>query len=158
MRQNDRAIEETVAEHLEEGRLHEALGLLNSTTSHRFTGVYRLDAATLRNVALFDRNNPDLRVGADTPLLESYCSIVAKTGEPFATDDTREDPRLTEHPARDSTLSYCGVPLDDEGGRAFGSLCHFDLVPHEGCEGALGLLERVASRLAEAARGFVGSG
>jgi GAF domain-containing protein len=112
----------------EEG-VHAALAFLNARTSHRFTGIYRLDAPMLRNVRLFDRENPSLQIGADAPLRETYCSVVGASATPFTTADTRADERLREHPARESTLAYCGVPLRSAEGTTLGTLCHFDLVP-----------------------------
>lgn len=59
------------------------LALLNARVPHRFTGVYRLDPPVLRNVRLYDRHNPRLVVGADAPLRETYCSIVAESASPL---------------------------------------------------------------------------
>lgn len=106
-----------------------ALAWLNARTRHRFTGVYRLDPPLLRSVRIFDRENPSLEVGADAPLSETYCSITSAGASPFAVSDAAGDSTLSEHPARDATRSYCGVPLRDGSGRVIGTLCHFDLVP-----------------------------
>ena len=40
--------------------LHAALGYLNERTRYRFTGLYRADPPLLRNIGLFDRENPDI--------------------------------------------------------------------------------------------------
>ena len=146
-----------VEEKLQRDDLHGVLDLLNARTSHRFTGVYRFDPPTLRNVALFDRNNPELRVGPDAPLVETYCSIVGATEASFATPDAESDPRLLEHPARDSTLSYCGVMLTAaEEEEPFGTLCHFDLVPQPVPEEEVPVLEAVAPLVARHVRGDAG--
>ena len=59
-----------VSEALRAGGLHAALALLNARTVHRFTGIYRYDGDTLRNVALFDRFAPDdVEHGADAPMV-----------------------------------------------------------------------------------------
>lgn len=137
-----------VEELLERGDLHGVLDVLNARTGHRFTGVYRFDPPMLRNVTLFDRNNPDLRVGPDTPLVETYCAVVGATESPFATPDAEEDPRLVDHPARESTLSYCGVMLETDTDPPFGTLCHFDLVPQAVPEEEIPVLEAVASLVA----------
>lgn len=137
---------------LESEGVHAALRYLNSRASHRFTGIYRVDAPTLRNLRLFDRENPMLRVGSDTPMRETYCSLVAASGEPFATADSRADPRLREHPARDSTLAYSGVPLRDETGATWGTLCHFDILPRPVPEEEIAVLEAVAPRILSALR------
>lgn len=137
-----------VEEHLSSGQLHEALRALNSQTSHRFTGVYRVDPPLLRNVALFDLHNPDLVIGDDAPLRETYCSITSAQVGPFTVTDADQDERVTDHPARESTRSYCGVPLRDQHGEPFGTLCHFDLEPKPLGEGSVELLSRVSGGFA----------
>lgn len=113
-----------------EGGLRVALGRLNARTRFRFTGVYRADPPLLRNVYLVDRENPALDVsGAVCPLDETYCAITCAREARFATRDARTDERLVAHPARQSVISYAGVPLRLAGGRAWGTLCHFDLRP-----------------------------
>lgn len=140
----------TVERLLQEGRLHEALRLINDRVEHRFTGVYRFDPPTLRNVALFDSANPDIEVGAETPLRETYCSLVGETGSPFQTGDAASDPRLSEHLARDATLGYCGAPLrTGPEEQPFGTLCHFDVVPRPIPLEELPVLEAVAAVLAD---------
>ena len=130
---------------LAERGMHAALQFLNGRTRHRFTGVYRSDPPVLRSIALFDRENPTLHLSGDiNPLRETYCSITAGTGEPFATPDAARDHRLTEHPARGTVLSYCGVPLLLDDGRPYGTLCHFDLRPRIVPAGEVPLLVRVA--------------
>jgi len=111
--------------------LHAALALLNARSRHRFTGVYRFDGPTLRNVALFDRDHPASQAGDDAPMNETYCSIVGRDRAPFVTADTTMDSRLVDHPARLTVQSYCGVLLRNEDSTPFGSLCHFDLAPVE---------------------------
>lgn len=139
---------------LAEDRLRDVLRVMNDRVEHRFTGLYRFDPPTLRNVALFDAANPEIEVGADTPLRETYCSVVGETGAPFDTGDARSDPRLEEHPARDATIAYCGTPLrtrDDEP--PFGTLCHFDVVPRQIPAGEIPVLEAVAPLIARHLRG-----
>jgi hypothetical protein len=109
--------------------LHAGLRFLNARTRHRFTGVYRFDPPMLRNLCLFDRENPTLRFGGDTPMRETYCSLVGAELSPFSTPNAGEDARLTQHPARNSVIAYCGVPLMDADGQCVGSLCHFDVRP-----------------------------
>jgi GAF domain-containing protein len=139
---------ETVEGALREGGIHSALAVLNGRTSHRFTGLYGLEPPMLRNLRLFDQENPELEVGADSPLRETYCSITGGTGAPFAAADTGQDERLLAHPARESTLAYCGVPLIDGSGAVLGTLCHFDLVPRPVQE--IEVLEAVAPVLLDA--------
>ena len=113
-----------------------ALALLNARTRFRFTGVYRLEPPMLRNVHLYDRENPSLNVSGDiNTLRETYCSIVAASSAPFDTADATVDSRLADHPARATVVSYLGVPIRSAEGRVWGTLCHFDarrrLIPLE---------------------------
>ena len=133
---------------LEAQGLHAALGFLNARTRHRFTGAYRFDPPLLRSCCLFDRENPTLRLGGDTPMRETYCSLVGHAAAPFWTNDAEWDARLAEHPARGSVLAYCGVPLRTDDGACFGTLCHFDLRPRLAPLGELPLLEHVAPLVA----------
>lgn len=137
---------------LSQSGVHGALEFLNARIPHRFTGVYRHDPPRMRNIRLYDRENPRLEVGGDVPMRESYCSIVVGRDRPFRTVDAREEELLREHPSRDSTLSYCGVPLRDSDGRALGTLCHFDLEPQDVVEAETGMLEAVMPRLVERLR------
>ncbi len=108
----------------------QALAMLNARTRYRFTGVYRVDPPTLRNLFLFDRENPALSLGGEAvPLESTYCSIVAATRAPFLVEDATTDPRLAAHPSRDSVVSYFGVPVRNADGQVFGTLCHYDVRP-----------------------------
>jgi GAF domain-containing protein len=127
-----------------------ALGYLNERTRYRFTGLYRAEPPLLHNVALFDRENPDLDgSGAVAKLDETYCSITRRTGSPFSTDDALHDARLTTHAARDSVLCYSGVPIRLGNGLAWGTLCHFDLRPRLLPPDELAVLASVAPVVAE---------
>ena len=107
-----------------------ALEYLNSRTRFRFTGVYHAEPPLLRNVFLYDRENPGLNVsGQVTPLEETYCGISLATNAPFATTDAPHDERLRLHAARDAIISYSGFPIRLAGGEPWGSLCHFDVRP-----------------------------
>ncbi|GAB3241115.1 hypothetical protein GCM10027346_36150 [Hymenobacter seoulensis] len=105
--------------------VHAALGYLNGRTPHRYTGIYRLDGDILRSEALFDRLSPDVRLGADAPLAETYCSLVGRQEAPVEILDAALDPLALgiETPV----ISYCGVLIRDQQGKAYGTLCHYDL-------------------------------
>jgi CheY-like chemotaxis protein len=124
--------------------VHEALGFLNRRAPHRFTGIYRFDGDTLRNLDLFDRLDRKAAIGLEDPMRETYGSIVRASREPFVVSDAPRDARLVEHPARGSVQSYCGVLLRHLDGTPFGSLCHFDVVPLEVARGVLDLLLHAA--------------
>lgn len=152
-----RAVLEAFRSALRAEGLHAALGVLNRRTEHRFTGVYRFAEPTLRNLLLFDRETPDVRVGADSPMEATYCSIVGEIESPFWTRDARGDARVAAHPARDEVISYCGVLLRTPEGERFGTLCHFDVRAREVPRRELSVLSAVAGlvveHLPEGARG-----
>ena len=110
---------------LQQQGVHEALGYLNHRTPHRYTGVYRFDGDMLRSEVLFDRKLPDVRTGADAPLATTYCSLVGRTEAPVQILDAAVDPQALgiETPV----ISYCGALIRDGQGKAFGTLCHYDL-------------------------------
>lgn len=79
-------LEGILSDILADSGLHQVLGFLNARTRYRFTGVYHVEPPLLRNVHLFDRENPTLDCsGAVTPLDETYCSITSSRSAPFAT-------------------------------------------------------------------------
>ena len=134
---------------LDEQGLGAALALLNGRTRFRYTGVYRAEPPLLRNVRLFDRENPTLNVSGDaTPIEATYCSIVCATNAPFDTPDALRDSRLAGHPALGAVQSYCGVPLPRGGGIAWGVLCHWDPRPRLLPPGERDALRRVAPVIA----------
>lgn len=127
---------------------HAVLATLNARTRFRFTGLYRVEQPMLRNVALFDRENPMLRAaGQCSALTDTYCNIVAANALALAVADAATDGRLIGHPARGSVLSYVGVPVRDRAGRVAGTLCHWDTRPRLAPAGELVVLERVAALL-----------
>jgi len=148
---HDAAIAELERVIAEDG-IHAALRFLNARAPHRFTGIYRSDPPVLRNVQLFDRGNPALEVGEDVPLRETYCSITSAHAAPFTTADAGTDERLLDHPARESTLSYCGVPILDPSGEAVGTLCHFDVVARPIPHAEIALLQAAAPIVLQALR------
>lgn len=103
-----------------------AVVFLNSLTEHRFTVLYRFDDETLRSVCFYDSENPGMASTPDIPVMASYCVFVRDGGDTFAVSDSQHDMRVREHPKRKKIQSYCGVPLLDEDGRMFGTICHFD--------------------------------
>jgi len=136
----------TIVHALRAETLMRALAVINSRARYRFTGLYRVDGRMLRNVALFDRENPGGNAHGDVcPVSDSYCSIVAATARPFMTFDARSDERLTRHLARAAMVSYAGVPV--VSAEASGTLCHFDSRPRIIPNGELEFMESIASAL-----------
>lgn len=115
---------------LREAGIIGALRFLNGRTRYRYTGLYHVEPPFLRNVQLFDRENPALNVSGELkPLHETYCAIVRDTNDTVLIADALADARFVAHPARESVLSYCGVAIRTEDGQPCGSLCHFDVRP-----------------------------
>ncbi len=108
------------------GGIQRALEVLSARVPHRFTAVYRFDEQMMRSEAFIDRNGgpPILRL-LNVDLGHSFCQYTMRDGF-FASEDTRDDPRLDGHQAQGRILSYHGVPLTDADGKPFGSLCHYD--------------------------------
>ncbi len=127
---------------LEARGLHAALGFLNARTPHRFTGVYRFDGDTLRNVCLFDRIAPETLQGDDLSMNDAYCAIVGRTGKSLEFADARTDGRFAYKPAV-PIISYCGVLLRDAAGKPFGTLCHYDFQPCQHRSSDVPLLEAI---------------
>lgn len=142
------AIRESFEAHLRRGGLAAGLAMLNERTRFRFTGLYRVVPPELRNVALYDRENPALRLsGAVCRLTDSYCSIVHERERAFRVSDAPAEIRLHAHPARDSVQSYAGVPVRLPGGSVLGTLCHFDGRPRIMPATELSVLREVAPLL-----------
>jgi GAF domain-containing protein len=126
-----------------------ALRYVNGRTRFRFTGIFQVDPPVLRNVRLIDRENPTLNIsGAVSTLDIGYCGIACSTRAPFVTGNAREDARLQSHPARDSMVSYAGVPIRMPGGMTWGTLCHFDGRPRLIAEQEIPILEALTPLIA----------
>jgi GAF domain-containing protein len=120
---------------------------LNKLTSHRFTALYRFDGELLRNLFFFDRENPGQVSSPEIPILASYCVFVRDSGETFNVSNSEEDERVAGHPKRLQIRAYIGVPLLDEDGKMFGTICHFDVQPRPIEEENVQLMEQMAGIL-----------
>jgi hypothetical protein len=126
--------------------IHAALKYLNHRTPHQYTGIFRFDGDTLRNEVLFDRYNPQLLKGDDAPMAATYCSLVGRQEAPLEIMDAATDTRakgVIDTPV----VSYCGVLIRDVAGRAFGTLCHYDMQRCEERTTDLPLLQAAAEML-----------
>ena len=127
--------------------LRAAIAFLNSLTNQRFTSLFRFDGNTLRSVTFYDRENPDSDFCEDIPVQASYCVFVRDSGNSFATLDSRCDERVKDHPKRETVQSYCGVPLVDQHGKMYGTICHFDFQPGRVADADVELLEHMSRLL-----------
>src|SRR3954470_9222348 len=120
--------------------LFAALTLLNGTSCRRFTGVYRFEGDWVKCVLLFDRTNPDLRVGENVRWRNSYCMLTAQAGDRCEIRNSLADARLESHSARLAVQSYCAVLLYTRAGTPLGTLCQFDMKPQATPELTFGYL------------------
>lgn len=110
---------------LQQRGVHAALEYLNRRTPHRYTGLFRFDGDTLRNEVLLDRLQPSVSQGLDVPMAATYCSLVGRQQAPMTILDAATDAQAQG--VVTPVMSYCGVPVRDDQGRAYGTLCHYDM-------------------------------
>lgn len=127
---------------LEGNGMQEALRYLNARTPHRFTGVYRYDGTTLRNIVLIDQYDLDIYHGDDFPMKDAPCARVGEHGGRLVVQEFASDPRFRRSFA--PIVSYCGVLVRGPDGIPFGTVCHFDTKPCETPPNNAVLLEAVA--------------
>ncbi len=132
---------------LQRGGLPRGLEFLNSPVDHRFTGVYRLHNSMLTSVGLHDKEGEVLPAFLSVvPLEDSFCQFVLRDGV-FRTNHSGEDKRLDGHKYQGVMLSYTGVPIVDNYGDLFGTLCHFDALQRELADEDFELLRQAAKLL-----------
>jgi GAF domain-containing protein len=124
-----------------------ALEKLNSLTEHRFTALYIFAGEINKNLFFYDRQNPTVESAGDfddLPVTVTYCVYVRRHGAPFTVEDSLHDDRVTDHPAKNTVRAYCGVPLLDQYGNSFATLCHFDFEPIPDREEHIELMQSLA--------------
>lgn len=124
--------------------MRSALQQLNERVPHRYTAAYRLKGDLLVNIELVDKLG---KVGpeflAEVPLGSSFCQYVLRDGS-FLTTDSSQDKRLDGHPYQGVMVTYHGVPILDDKGYIFGSLCHFDVTAQSLPDEEFGRLQALA--------------
>lgn len=134
---------------LDRGGIREALAFMNARTTHRFSAVYCFDDDMLRNIVMYDRENPDATEPSPTiPVGASYCVFVRDRGTSFSVTHAAHDRRVDGHEKQEALQAYCGVPLIDASGRMFGTICHFDFHPMKLSDDDVALMEAIAPFLA----------
>ncbi len=114
---------------IERQDIRAAVIFLNGLTEHRFTALYSFNKEILHNLYFFDSENPLQETTPDIPVMASYCVFVRNQQQRFVVADSLHDSRVASHLKQKIVQSYCGVPLLDEYGNMFGSICHFDFKP-----------------------------
>ncbi|MEO8061952.1 MAG: hypothetical protein ABI821_04300 [Pseudomonadota bacterium] len=132
--------------------MHAALRYLNNRTPHRFTGVYRYDGEMLRDMALFDRSDPEKLHGTDIPLANAYCANVGRNREPLEFADAKRDGRFP-YLADSPVVCYSGVLISSPDGVPYGTLCHYDILHCETRVSDIPLLKAAAPLIYEAVEG-----
>jgi len=89
----------------------------------------------------------DLASARETPIAQSVCATVVRTGEPLAIDGLAADPKWIDHPAHTQldVAAYCGVPIRDREGNVLGSFCVIDDQERTWIPSDVDLLERFAA-------------
>jgi GAF domain-containing protein len=113
---------------IERGGLEAGLKFLNARSAYRYTAIYRLEGAMMRNIYLYDRLGEAVSDFAKVPLEESFCQFVMAGGV-FCTGDSGQDARLRDHPYQGVLNAYFGLPLSRKPGTLYGTFCHFDFRP-----------------------------
>jgi len=69
----------------------------------------------------------------ETPLEQSFCKIVTRTGKMLDVSDARTDARVQDNPSIEElgVQAYLGAPIVGPSGEALGSLCAVDKVPRD---------------------------
>jgi GAF domain-containing protein len=125
----------------------EALSYLQSLSDYRFIGIFRFQNGKANAAIHIDRENTDVLAATEVPDTATYCCYVRDSRGVFTTANALTDQRLTDHPAREAVLAYCGVPVMDPSGNLLGTLCHYDVVPRDPAQLDFELLLRVAVAL-----------
>jgi GAF domain-containing protein len=138
---------QTFSEVLKASGARDALAYLLSQSDYRFIGVFRFQDGKANAAIHYDRENPTVLNATEVPDTATYCCFVRDSQGVFTTANALTDQRLTDHPAREAVLAYCGVPVMDSSGHLLGTLCHYDVVPRDPSQLDFELLLRVAVAL-----------
>ena len=84
---------------------------------------------------------------------DAMCSVTLELGSTVVVADARNDPRFESSPWVDGRLGgvrfYASAPLTTQRGHVIGTLCVFDIEPHELTAGQTGELEALAVQIVE---------
>jgi GAF domain-containing protein len=144
-----------LAETLRDDGIRGLLMRVNEHGKHRFTAINCAFGDQLRHLYFHDRENPGLKPVSDTPLDNSYCCIVIRSGTELSIENAATDQRVAAHVLRDQVLSYVGVPLVDHDGVTFGTICSFDNVSLPVTETEIRVLEEAAAVVSPPLEGLV---
>lgn len=102
------------------------LNFLNSRVPHRYTGIFRLHEGALYSTFLHDKLGEIIPEFLQVvPLQDSFCHLTMRNGM-FKTADSTHEPSLEGHKYQGVLRSYVGLPLVNNQGHLYGTICHFD--------------------------------
>ena len=91
--------------------------------------------------------------GSATPRREAMCNVTLELGEFVHVPDARQDPRFADSAWVDGRLGevrfYASAPLTTRRGYVIGTLCAFDIEPHELSDDQVAQLQVLAARVVE---------
>ena len=92
--------------------------------------------------------------GSSVPRRDAICNVTLQRGHFVHVPDARRDAELAHSPwvdgRRGEVRFYAAAPLRTSRGYAIGTLCVFDIVPHELSQGQIDELERLAAEVVAA--------
>ena len=102
------------------------LASLNARVPHRFTAINEFCGNVIHCLYLCDKQGVVTPVQVQPVAMDhSFCQFVARDGY-FTSSDTAGDARLSDHPYKGTYNAYVGVPILDNAGELWGTLCHLD--------------------------------
>lgn len=146
----------------------EEAGLLSWPPGEAFDRLTRLGAAVLRvpmtAITLIEEGRQVVASHSGlpeswashrtTPVEESFCQHVVRSGEPLIVEDARRHPLVQNSPLiRDAgVIAYAGLPWRTPDGFVQGAYCAMDVLPRTWTEEELRLLSELASMVTEIVR------
>ena len=127
-----------------------ALKFLNQRVSHRFSAIYRLDKNDLEIVELIDKlDDAATAPSSRVPFLQSFCEIAIRDNG-VKTSNSALDKKLDGLPNQGVLLSYVGLPLMQQAGNLYGTLCHYDTTEQVINDDEFAFLQQAAALLNQA--------
>lgn len=137
----------SLAHVLQSSGVQAGVELLNARVPHRYTCVFELKGGILKSLYVVDKlkqlTPASLKV---VELKDSFCQFVLRDGI-FATFSSSNDERVEDVKATETFDAYVGVPLLDNYGDLFGTLCHVDASALDIPAEEFALLEKAARLL-----------
>ena len=127
-----------------------ALKFLNQRVSHRFSAIYRLDKDDLEIVQLIDKLDDAATTPASrVPFSQSFCEVAIRETS-FKTSNSALDKKLDGLPNQGVLLSYVGLPLMQDAGNLYGTLCHYDTIEQVISDDEFAFLQQAAALMKRA--------